>query len=138
MIKEKTINILGKDVRMRYCAAAEKGFEEISGKDFNIFSPKTGRDENGNAIIIEPSTATPSDFLILGLACIVAAYSRTNEEPPITSDDILYEITREERDSIVIATSQLFADWYNVTKVVADVLAKEAEDISEDEVEKNA
>ena len=44
---EKTINICGMDVRMRYCAAAETGYETLSGKSAAVFAPIEVKDENG-------------------------------------------------------------------------------------------
>ena len=48
MISEKTIQICGKDVQMRYCAAAETGYERLSGQSSDIFVPEVERDDEGN------------------------------------------------------------------------------------------
>ena len=117
---EKTISILGKDVRMKYCAATETDFEKRTGKSIN-----------------DISFTTQGDLISLSISAIVAAYARNKEEPPISSDDLLYDAKPGDIVELVKTAIELRAEWYGMPKVVADELAKEAEDISEDEVEKN-
>ena len=50
MATEKNIQICGKQVTMRYCAATETGYEKISGKSSAIFVPEIEKDEDGNII----------------------------------------------------------------------------------------
>ena len=118
---EKTINILGRDVRMKYCAATETGFEKLTGKSIN-----------------DISFSIQEDLITLALSAIVAAYARNGEEPPISSDDLLYDATPQDIVELLRCVIELRAEWYGIPKVVADELAKETEDIDESEIEKNA
>ena len=118
---ERTINILGKDVRMKYCAATETGFEKLTGKSIN-----------------DISFTTQEDLIALAVSSIVAAYARNNEEPPISSDDLLYDAKPTDIVELAKTVIELRAEWYGIPKVVADELAKEAEEIDDSEVEKNA
>ena len=79
---------------MRYCAATETGFESLSGRKIDVFtSTPTEWDTDGNPTKLDPPTATTQDYLTLAVAAIVAAYARNNEEPPVKSEDILYDAT---------------------------------------------
>ena len=118
MIAEKTITICGKEVRMRYCAAAETGYESLSGKSIAVFSPTFGKDDEGNDIITEPAKATTQDYLTLAVAAIVAAYARGNEEPPVTSEDILYDAAPTEVAELLTTVVMLRVEWYKVPEVV--------------------
>ena len=118
MIAEKTITICGKEVRMRYCAAAETGYESLSGKSIAVFSPTFGKDDEGNDIITEPAKATTQDYLTLAVAAIVAAYARGNEEPPVTSEDILYDAAPTEVSELLTTVVMLRVEWYKVPVVV--------------------
>ena len=105
---------------MQYCAAPETGFEKLTGKSINHIS-----------------FTTQEDLISLSISAIVAAYARNNEEPPISSDDLLYDAKPQDIVELAKTVIERRAEWYGMPKVVADELAKEAEDISDDEVEKN-
>lgn len=118
MIAEKTITICGKEVRMRYCAAAETGFEIMTGKKMDVFAPTFGKDGEGNDIIEDPAKATTQDYLYLAVAAIVAAYERTKEQAPITGDDILYDASPTEIAELLMTVVTLRVEWYKVPEVV--------------------
>ena len=114
MNNEKTINIQGKDVRMRYCAATETGFTSISGKDASVFSARQLYNDKGEKEGIAPPEATTEDYLTLALAAIVAAYARTRDTAPVTSDDILYDFTPTEVQLLIATVVELRLEWYRV------------------------
>ena len=118
MIAEKTITICGKEVKMRYCAAAETGYEIMTGKKMDVFTPTFGKDEDGNDIIEEPAKATTQDYLSLALAAIVAAYERVKEKAPITDADILYDAAPTEVAELLTTVVMLRVEWYKVPDVV--------------------
>ena len=118
MIAEKTITICGKEVRMRYCAATETGYEIMTGKKMDVFSPVIGQDDEGNDIIKEQAKATTQDYLLLAVAAIVAAYKRVDQEPPISDADILYDASPEEVTEILTTVVLLRVEWYKVPDVV--------------------
>ena len=106
---------------MKYCAATETGFEKLTGKS-----------------ISDISFATQEDTITLAISAIVAAYARNNEEPPISSDDLLYDAKPADIIELAKTVIELRAEWYGIPKVVADELEKEADEIDDSEKEKNA
>ena len=127
MIAEKTVKMTvvrdGEekevDVRMRYCAAAEQGFETLSGKRMDVFSPTpTAWDADGNATEYEQPKATTQDYLTLAVAAIVAAYARNNEEPPVKSEDIIYDASPQTITELIMTVVTLRIQWYKVPDVV--------------------
>lgn len=125
-MKEKTINICGKEVRIIYCAATENLFEDISGKSTSVFVPTFGKDKDGKDIVVAPPKATIGDFVTLAVAGIIAAYTKSGEEMPVTSEDILYSATPYERNELLTTVVDIRNEWYNIPKVVDDTLKKEA------------
>lgn len=104
---------------MRYCAATETGFEQMSGKKIDVFSPiPTDFDNNGRPTKYDNPAATTQDYLTLALASIVAAYARNNENPPVTSEDILYDATSQDVTQLITAVVMLRLEWYKVPEVV--------------------
>ena len=117
MNNEKTIKICGKEVKMRYCAAAETGYEQMSGKS-----------------IVDIDFSKQEDLIRLSLAAIIAAYLRDEAEPPITSADILSDAKPKEIVEMFTALLELRTAWYKVPSVVKP----EMEEQEGDKVEKNA
>ena len=122
MIAEKTIEICGKLVTMRYCAAAETGYETLSGQSSDIFVPDIERDEDGNITnIIQKAKA--DDYIRLAIAAMVAAYEfrSTPEhpvEPPVTSKDIMFSAEPNEVTEMITTVIELRNKWYQVPNVV--------------------
>ena len=137
MISEKTIKICGKKVKMRYCAATETGYEQLSGKSVATFIPTFGKNEQGEDIIVKPAEATIHDYLMLAVSAIVAAYSRKGEEPPVSTEDILYEATSDEINTLLKIIVELRNEWYDVPKVVVDADKAQKPADSEEEQPKN-
>lgn len=135
MNPEKTIQLTRKgkngdpelvDVKLRYCAATETGFEAMSGKSMEVFNPKIVKDDKGTNQVINP-TATDEDYIKLAMAAIIAAYARNDEEPPVQSEDIIYECTRQQVMDMVMAVSQMRIQWLNIPKLIESEIKKEAE-----------
>lgn len=114
---EKTINICGMDVRMRYCAAAETGYETLSGKSAAVFAPIEVKDEEGNSTGWEVK-AMFDDYIRLAVAAVIAAYSSSDAKPPISVDDVLFEATPQDVSALVEAVIELRKEWYQVPAVV--------------------
>lgn len=132
MIQEQTIIIQGQEVRMRYCAAAETGYERLSGRTINIFTPTPIKwDDKGKATEVEPAKAIEEDFIFLAYAAIIAAYSRTHEEPPVTAEQILYDAAPKEVVDLIRAVVKLRNAWYEVPDTIEN-------DTQKDESPKNA
>ena len=136
-MKSKKITICGKEVKMIYCAATENGYEIMSGKSIETFVPKFGKDDEGNDIIKEPAKATMADFLMLAVAGIVAAYTKEGTEAPITSEDVLYEATPDERNALLTSIVELRNEWYGIPSIIEGTIREEAEEHQPAEGEKN-
>lgn len=117
MIAEKTFTICGKEVAMRYCAAAETGYETMSGQSSDIFVPDIERDKDGNITDIKQK-AKADDYIKLAFAAIIAAYARKGEDSPITAEDILYDASPTEVTNLITTVITLRNQWYEVSKVV--------------------
>ena len=113
MATERTIQICGKQVTMRYCAATETGYEKISGKSSAIFVPEIEKDEDGNIKSVKQNAKT-EDFIILAVAAIIAAYQRNHETAPVTADDIIYEANPEEVTELLKTIGELRNEWDNI------------------------
>lgn len=113
---EKTITICGKQVKMRYCAATEIGYEKLSDKSSAIFVPEVIKDENGTITDVKQN-ATLSDFVQLAIAGIIAAYDSDNDDAPVTAKEILNEAAGNEVSKMVTTIVELRNDWYNVPNV---------------------
>ena len=111
MKTERTIHILDRDVRLRYCAATESGFEQLRKKS-----------------IYQIDFHSNEDMIALSLAAIIAAYARSEEEAPINSDDLLYDAAPQDIITLMTATIELRNEWYNVPKVVEDTIKAEQTD----------
>lgn len=121
---EKTITLCGKQVKVIYCAAAENGFETLSGKG-----------------IADLDFTRSQDLMHLALACIIAAYARDKQDPSITGDDLLYNATPQELTELYTTALTLRNEWYGMPKVVEDQLKQEAAQTTDEEretAEKNA
>lgn len=119
MNPERTINICGQEVRMRYCAATETGFEALSGKKIEIFTPTVLEyDEHGKPVKIEPPKASSDDYIKLAMSAIVSAYARNNEEPPITADAIIYDANPQEVVLLLTTVIQMRAEWYQLPATI--------------------
>ena len=121
---EKTITLCGKQVKVIYCAAAENGFETLSGKSIN-----------------DLDFTRSQDLLHLALACIIAAYTRDKQGPPISGDDLLFNATPQELTDLYLTVINLRNEWYGVPKVVEEQLEQEAAQTTDEEkeaAEKNA
>lgn len=131
---EKTITICGKQVKMRYCAATEIGYEKLSDKSSAIFVPEVIKDENGTITDVKQN-ATLSDFVQLAIAGIIAAYDSENDDAPVTAKQILNEAAGNEVSKMVTTIVELRNDWYSVPNVA--VTNDYVEEQEEKEKEKN-
>lgn len=117
MNDEKTITINGQEVRMRYCAAAETGYERLAEKSSTIFVPEIKKDDKGKVTDIIPR-ATTDDWIKLGMAAIIAAYGRDGENPPVTPAYLLYEATPEEVRELIKTVDALRNQWYGIPATI--------------------
>lgn len=119
MNNEKKITICGKEVGMRYCAASETGYEDLSDKSSDIFLPIVEeRDADGKPIKVTPPKAKEKDYIYLAIASIIAYYEKNGGETPIKTKDILYDATPQDITNLIVTVIQLRNEWYKVPAVV--------------------
>lgn len=134
----KKITICGKEVELFYCAATENGYERISdGKTIGVFIPTFKMDEEGNHVIDQLPAATNEDYLLLAIAGIVAADTYYKREAVINSEDILYNATPTERRLLIDTILELRNEWYEVPKIINEIMRKENAKVKADEQPKN-
>jgi hypothetical protein len=134
----KKITICGKEVELFYCAATENGYERISdGKTIGVFIPTFKMDEEGNHVIDQLPAATNEDYMMLAMAGIVAADTYYKREAVINSDDILYNATPTERRLLIDTIVELRNEWYEVPKIINEIMRKENAKVKADEQPKN-
>ena len=121
MNNEKTITICGKEVKMRYCAATETGFEQLAGKSI------------GNIKFDEQY-----DLIRLCVASMIAAYECNGEDCPIESKEILYNAKPSELVEMFKTILELRAAWYEVPLVLKEQIEKEQADQKDEDKQKNA
>lgn len=134
----KKITICGKEVELFYCAATENGYERISGgKTIGVFIPTFKMDEEGNQVIDQLPAATNEDYMMLAMAGIVAADTYYKREAVINSEDILYNATPTERKLLIDTILELRNEWYEVPKIINEIMRKENAKVKPDEQPKN-
>lgn len=115
------------EVKMLYCAAAESGYQILSGNTMDVFVPELKQKEDGTFIVVKAAPATDMDYLQLSMAIISAAYEADNQESPITANDILYFCTRDQVSDLVSAAMELYREWLKIPAT----LEKESKDEGE-------
>lgn len=134
----KKITICGKEVELFYCAATENGYERISdGKTISVFFPTFKSDDDGNQVVDQLPAATNEDYLLLAMAGIVAADTYYKREAVINSEDILYNATPTERRLLIDTILELRNEWYEVPKIINEIMRKENAKVKADEQPKN-
>lgn len=134
----KKITICGKEVELFYCAATENGYERISGgKTISVFFPTFKSDGDGNQVVDQLPAATNEDYLLLAIAGIVAADTYYKREAVINSEDILYNATPTERRLLIDTILELRNEWYEVPKIINEIMRKENAKVKPDEQPKN-
>lgn len=108
------------EVRMLYCAASETGFQALSGETIDVFTPVLDKDDKGKIVVKEAPRATDMNYIQLALASIVAAYERDGEKPPVTTEDILYNATRDEVLQMVKTIVEMRTEWLFVPSTIQD------------------
>ena len=120
MQTEKTINICGQELQIRYCAASETGYEKITGKSATVFAPTVKEfDEKGKPKEVLPPEANTEDFIVLGYSSIAAAYMKRDGKCPIELADVLCDAQPEEVKNLIKTVIDLRNEWYKVPEIAA-------------------
>lgn len=101
MNNESTITICGREVKVRYCAAAETTFEKLSDKS-----------------ISDIDFHAQNDIFRLSYGAMLAAYLREGSDVPLTVTEILTDATSAELVALYKTVLELRAAWYALPSVV--------------------
>lgn len=120
MKAEKTIHICGKDVDMLYCAAAETGYERLTGQSSIVFAPTVVEfdEKSGKPTKFDPPQAMAEDYIKLAISAIIAAYAKKQMDAPVTEDDIMYDATPKDVELLITTVIELRNLWYEIPSVV--------------------
>ena len=99
------------DVKMRYCAATETGYQDMSDKTMDVFVPSFSVNDEGKPYITEPPKAKDKDYIQLAIAAINSAYECDGGKSPVKSDDILYHSTRAQVVAMCKAVIEMHQEW---------------------------
>jgi hypothetical protein len=84
----------------------------------DVFTPELEKNEEGKFIIKNLPKATDENYIQLAMACIIAAYECDEEQPPISSKDLLYHASREEVQNLVTTVLQMRNEWMQVPSTI--------------------
>lgn len=118
MTTEKTITICGKEVTLRYCAAAETGFESLTGRPSTVFMPKLEPNKKGELIVTGKPEATTDDIIRLAYAAIIAGHAIKKEDPPVSVEEVLFEAGPTEVAQMMQTVMELRNKWYEIPATV--------------------
>lgn len=99
------------DVKMRYCAATETGYQDMSDKTMDVFVPSFSVNDEGKPYITEPPKAKDKDYIQLAIAAINSAYECDGVKSPVKSEDILYNSTRAQVVAMCRAVIEMHQEW---------------------------
>ena len=117
-MKQKTINIVGRDVTLAYCYATEICYKELSGQDITDFMPEVLE------AIQHDRLPDVKKTIYMVLASILAYYQAKGEEPPVKDTDLMNEISPVELGTAFGTVLNLRQQFYQLpageTEVVPD------------------
>lgn len=100
-MKEKTVKILGEEVKIKFCMAVVCMYERATGTRFNVEEIKDNYDS---------------------LTLYAAAIAALNPDTAITFDRLMTDASGEEIAALRTAVVDSMKDWYHVNK---DVMPQE-------------
>lgn len=102
---------------MRYCAATETGYEQLTGKSIG-----------------DIDFTKEDDLIRLSVSAIIAAYLRDEAKAPVTDEEIILDAKPKELIEMFTTILELREAWYKIP----DVVKPEMEEKEGDKQEKNA
>ena len=112
MASEKTITINGKKVGILYQFATEMAFENMTGQS-----------------IAKTNFELQENLLKLCLAAILAYAQKHDEEPTLTSDDIMFGMeSKADVQTLINAVVECQKEWYEVPQAEQNANKSNVED----------
>ena len=91
------------EVHLRYCNAAEIGYEQLTGKNVSTLAD-----------------GSQDDWTKLCLAAIIAYYEYHEETVPITSRDLLFSVKSDELLTLLKTVAEARQEWYGIPAIMKD------------------
>lgn len=110
-MKEATIKIAGKEVKVAYCYATEILFSDYTGQEFSEFIKEAVVDKN--------SQSSSKKVLYAILSAIIAYSLSKNEDAAVVDTDIMFNAQPQEIIDAFTIIISLYNDWYQLPKQVA-------------------
>lgn len=103
-LQPKTVKLAGKKVHLLYCYATEINFYDAAGIELKDFIQEA----------VVNKTSDPK-YVVYAILAAALAYSKSkDEEPQITSEDLIFKASNEELSAALVEVTKLFAEWYHL------------------------
>lgn len=110
-MKEATIKIAGKEVKVAYCYATEILFSDYTGQEFSEFIKEA---------VVDKNTQSSSKKVLYAILSAIIAYSQSkNEDAAVVDTDIMFNAQPQEIIDAFTIIISLYNDWYQLPKQVA-------------------
>ena len=110
-MKEATIKIAGKEVKVAYCYATEILFSDYTGQEFSEFIKEA---------VVDKNTQSSSKKVLYAILSAIIAYSQSkNEDAAVVDTDIMFNAQPQEIIDAFTTIISLYNDWYQLPKQVA-------------------
>ncbi len=109
-MKEATIKIAGKEVKVAYCYATEILFSDYTGQEFSEFIKEA---------VVDKNTQSSSKKVLYAILSAIIAYSLSkNEDAAVIDTDIMFNAQPQEIIDAFTIIISLYNDWYQLPKQV--------------------
>lgn len=110
-MKEATIKIAGKEVKVAYCYATEILFSDYTGQEFSEFIKEA---------VVDKNTQSSSKKVLYAILSAIIAYSQSkNEDAAVIDNDIMFNAQPQEIIDAFTTIISLYNDWYQIPKQVS-------------------
>ena len=111
-MKEATIKIAGKEVKVAYCYATEILFSDYTGQEFSVFIKE---------VVVDKNTQSSSKKVLYAILSAIIAYSQSQGmEAEVVDTDIMFNAQPQEIIEAFSVIISLYNDWYKLPKQVAE------------------
>lgn len=111
-MKEATIKIAGKEVKVAYCYATEILFSDYTGQEFSEFIKEA---------VVDKNTQSSSKKVLYAILSAIIAYSQSQGmEAEVVDTDIMFNAQPQEIIEAFSVIISLYNDWYKLPKQVVE------------------
>lgn len=110
-MKEATIKIAEKEVKVAYCYATEILFSDYTGQEFSEFIKEA---------VVDKNTQSSSKKVLYAILSAIIAYSQSkNEDAAVVDTDIMFNAQPQEIIDAFTTIISLYNDWYQLPNQIA-------------------